>query len=312
MRLKAEIESFIRFRQSTGQQYLTQAGELRAFGKYLGDVSLESITPEVILAFLNARVRSRHTWRRKYSQINRFFRYCHIVAGAPQVDMPPPRGLLRSNFVPYIFTRAEVRLLLLEAGRRTHAANATVACQSFRMVLLLLYATGGRLREIIGLRKSDVDLLEATVLFGATTAGARKIPLGPELAACLKNHLNADTRSKSSAPLLARRGGEGLSIDSIRRLFLSLCRDTGVGRRDVHDLCKPRLCDFKATFAVHRIGQAIEQGENLNRVLPALAHYLGYRDLLSAERFLQLTPERFAAALEKLSPEESDDWSFPQ
>ena len=310
MQVKAEIETYIRSRQSAGQQYVTQAGELRAFGNFLGDVALESVTPNEILAFLDARVRSRHTWRRKYSQIGRFFRYSHIVSGSPRVDMPLPRGMVRSNFVPHIFTRAEVRLLLVQAGRRTHAANATVSCQSFRMVLLLLYATGGRLREIIGLRRSDVNLVEATLLFGANTAGARKLPLGPELTACLRNHLNEYPRSQASAPLLVRRGGKGLSVDSIRRLFLSLCEETGVGRKDVSDLGKPRLCDLKATFAVHRIGQAICQGENLNRVLPALAHYMGYKDLLSAERFLQLTPERFAAALEKLSPEEDNSWSF--
>lgn len=284
MKVNDQIENFISLRQAAGQQYVTQADELRALGKYLGDTPLRSITPEKILTFLNARERSRHTWRRKYSQARRFFRYCHIVDGSPLVDMPLPRAMLRSNFVPKIFTRAEVRLLLAEAGRRKHAANATISRQSFRMVLLLLYATGARLREIIGLRQCDVNFEWSTMLLGADTLGFRTLPIGSELAACLRNHLNNAPRYGESAPLLARTNGKELSTDSVRRLFISLCRDTGVGPRNAEDLSGPRLCDFRPTFAVHRLGQAIEQGENLNRVLPALAHYLGYKDLLSQQK----------------------------
>ncbi len=304
MRLKGHIEGFIFLRQSTGQRYLTQAGELRAFGKYLGDVPIEAIVSDDILAFLNERERSRHTWRRKYSQLQRLFRYCHAVGGVPLVDMPLPRGLARTKFAPRIFSRAEIKRLLTEADRRKHATNGTISRQSFRMVLLLLYATGGRFREVIALRRCDVNLREATVLFGAGTSEERNLPIGPELAACLKAYSNLSQQQDGSAPLIERKNGGALSVSSVRRQFKSLCKLTGVGRRDSSDPWQPRLLDLRATFAVHRIGQIIEQGEDLNRLLPALAHYLGYRDLLAAEKFLQLAPERFATALKRLSPEE--------
>jgi hypothetical protein len=38
-------------------------------------------------------------------------------------------------------------------------------------------------------------------------------------------------------------------------------------------------------------------------MLPALAAYMGYVGLESTERYLQLTPERFRNALNKLSPQ---------
>jgi len=41
----------------------------------------------------------------------------------------------------------------------------------------------------------------------------------------------------------------------------------------------------------------------MNRMLPALAAYMGQVGLGSAERYLSLTPERFRRELAKLSPQ---------
>jgi integrase/recombinase XerD len=53
----------------------------------------------------------------------------------------------------------------------------------------------------------------------------------------------------------------------------------------------------------------MRRGMNLNRLLPALAGYLGQVDLTSTERFLLLTPERFRSELDKLSPLQGRPWS---
>ncbi len=60
--------------------------------------------------------------------------------------------------------------------------------------------------------------------------------------------------------------------------------------------------DLRHTFAVHRITSWIKHGAELNRMLPALAVYMGQSGLGSTERYLSLTPERFRTQLMKLSP----------
>jgi hypothetical protein len=60
------------------------------------------------------------------------------------------------------------------------------------------------------------------------------------------------------------------------------------------------LSDLRFTFAVHRITSWIRGGADLNRMLPALAAYMGQR-LGSTERYYHLTPERFKKHLKKLS-----------
>ena len=65
---------------------------------------------------------------------------------------------------------------------------------------------------------------------------------------------------------------------------------------------QPRVSDLRFTFAVHRITKCIEDGVDLNLMLPALAAYMGQVGLGSTERYLFMTPERFRGDLDKLSP----------
>jgi integrase len=77
---------------------------------------------------------------------------------------------------------------------------------------------------------------------------------------------------------------------------------SGVTRRD-GVASRPRLHDLRHTFAVHRIDGWIKHGADLNRMLPALSVYMGRHGLGSSDRYLTLSPERFRAQLNKLSPE---------
>ena len=53
---------------------------------------------------------------------------------------------------------------------------------------------------------------------------------------------------------------------------------------------------------MHRIASWIEERADLNRMLPALSAYMGLADVLSTQRFLFMTPDRFKGVLDKLSP----------
>jgi hypothetical protein len=67
----------------------------------------------------------------------------------------------------------------------------------------------------------------------------------------------------------------------------------------------PLLRDLRPTFAIHQITSWIRRKEDLNQMLPALAVYMGNAGLESTETYLQLAPERFRGALNKLSPQKS-------
>jgi integrase/recombinase XerD len=90
-------------------------------------------------------------------------------------------------------------------------------------------------------------------------------------------------------------------MSTVRKNWQRLRRIARVTRND-GDAYQPLMHDLRYTFAVHRITSWIQNGANLNRMLPALAAYMGQVGLGSAERYLYMTPERFRKELDKLSP----------
>lgn len=95
--------------------------------------------------------------------------------------------------------------------------------------------------------------------------------------------------------------GKHLSATHISHAFARLCQNADV-KRDDGFTDSPRFQDLRNTFAVHRVTAWIEAGKNLGRMLPALAGYMGMADLVSSERYLRMTPERFRMPLTLLSP----------
>ena len=97
------------------------------------------------------------------------------------------------------------------------------------------------------------------------------------------------------------KGDQPINLDMLRHSFDRIRTYANVTRDDGGKY-QPRLCDLRVTFAVHRITSWIKNGADLNRMLPALAAYMGQVGLGHTDRYLSLTPERFHKQLSKLSP----------
>lgn len=95
--------------------------------------------------------------------------------------------------------------------------------------------------------------------------------------------------------------GKGIKRPTLHTAFQRIRRSSGIVRLDDAHY-QPRMQDLRHTFAVHRITSWIKHGADLNRMLPALAAYMGQLGLGSTERYLSLTAERFRTQLLKLSP----------
>jgi len=263
-----------------------------------------------ILAFLNGRKVSTSTWRSKYAQLARFFKYWKVLGHIPAIQMPSPRGLIIQTFVPYVYSRSEIRALLQAISRIRQNANAMIHPETFRMLLIILYGTGVCISEAIALLAEDVDLKKRSMCIRLYGRGShRTLPIGPDL----WRILNGYSKWKASMSLrsewfLVRRDGSCLNKNGIYRLFRMLLREAGVVRRDRPSF-RPRIRDFRPTFAVHQINSWIRKGANLNRLLPALSGYLGQANLNSTDHFLLLAPERFKNELDKLSPQKGERWS---
>jgi integrase/recombinase XerD len=275
------------------------------FNIHVGNIAIDQVTTKEISDYLDSYITYPQTWQVIYRLLRRFFEYWTLHKVITPVMMPCRRTRVRSNFFPYIYAHSEVRRLLEQISRRQHDRKFATEVKTFRMTLLLLYATGMTLPEVLRLTRRDVDFKRRILtVYNARYSKLRNIPFGTDLSVVLRDYVMWRFGSTKSNDELIFVRKSGCAIDSvyIRKAFATLVRSSGLRRRDGATIW-PRISDLRATFAVHRITAWLKDESNLNQMLPALATYLGQSGLSSIEGYLKLAPERFRKQLLSLSPQ---------
>jgi integrase len=310
--LYAAVQAYIDAKHARGVVFEAAAKVLRSFSNRVGDVPLDTITAAPILNFLDLPRTSYSTWCTKFSILKFFFEYWSARGLVDRLLMPPRMRAplaLRQAFVPYIYTRNELRLLLQaipawENRSRQYTKTGRMESRTLRMFLLTLYATGMRRGEALTLLRNDVDVKRSSITIRGVRSGRiRKIPIGPDLCARLRRYKRgmAVVPNESSC-FFVGKDGKALRENSLIVAFRKLRQLADVRRYDGATY-QPRMHDLRATFAVHRLTSWLRQEGDLNRLIPALSAYMGQVGLGSSERYLKLTPERFRTQLTRLSPQ---------
>jgi integrase len=179
-----------------------------------------------------------------------------VLSGSP---LPTSQPRLPPQQSPYVYSTDELHRLL-DATSALCVANGRLKAM-YRTLLMLLYGGGLRVGEALSLTLQDVDLTERIITVRNTKFfKTRMVPIGPKLALELAAHVQR------------RRRAAGIGCPA------------GESR-------PPRLHDLRHTAAVHRVVAWYRAGQDVQRLLPQLATYLGHADLRSTQRYLQMTPE---------------------
>ena len=298
MKLSEAVELYVARRRSEGAQFNSTASVLRNLCKFCGDIALADLTTERVKTFLNSPLRVA-TRNGKLSAVRCFAKYYFLRGAMPDLCLEQPMRHRRYR-LPSFYTPADIRAILsaIEGCRwqRDEIDSATL-----RTVLVLLYATGAAVDEALLLRPSSIDICLSQIVFtGTYSMPPRVLPIGDDLRGILAEFLaqNGETVDQD-APLFRYRNGRPINRHHLWQRFRRLHRKAGIKTQSGRP---PSLRDLRCTFAVHRLTEWIQNGENLNELLPALSTYMGYASLMKADQFLAFSPERFRDDLCKLSP----------
>jgi integrase/recombinase XerD len=300
--LSESIEKYVNQKRVVGYLFEKGAYELGAFSRSVGELPLQKINTRHVLGYLDKRPLSTGTWRLKYQLLHRFFEYWFLHGEMAEMKMPPDKAPVRPSFVPYVFTRSDLRAIL-KATNLNQKPVRPVHRQTLRTFILLLYGTGAMVGEVLNLKRDDVDLRARMVTMRRGSLDrTRQIPIGPDMCNVLRQYLKWKTVQQLTCDrLLVTKDDRPLGKWIVVKNWQRIRRLAGIKRRDGSSL-QPRLHDLKYSFAVHRITSWIQNGADLNRMLPALAAYMGQTGLGATDRYIHLTPERFRKHLDKLSP----------
>ena len=304
MNLNAAIDAYVKRKRDEGLVYSWSAGYLAALCRQVGDVSLDQITSREIATFLEGPKTSPSTWLEKYHMLRGFFDFWLARGEIDVLPMPVKRKVSDRPFLPYIFTHAEIRLLLYGARNTRKVKRSKIDHTTLRTMLIFLYGTGLRVGEALRLQEEDVDLEKGAIsVHGNCFNRSRIIPIGPDLRKVLEAYAISRRKEMNDPYFFQDKAGERLSYSKLEQMFRRLRHKSEIRRRDDGGCYQPRMYDLRHTFATHRIAAWIKHGANLNRMLPALAIYMGLTDFRSTEKYLAFAPERFRAQLVKLSPQ---------
>ena len=156
---------------------MAYSSDLDKFCQFLKDKDLLAVSSEDIEAYLAYRVdlglKSRST-ARSISALKRFYQYFvreKAIADSPMLNIAQPKA---GQSLPKTLSETEVEALLAAPNIEEPMGLRDKA------MLELLYATGLRVTELVGLRMEQINLRQAVVFVKGKGNKERLVPLGEE------------------------------------------------------------------------------------------------------------------------------------
>ena len=293
--IAAQLAGFLEEKRALGYKYNNEAGRLLQIDELSKKVNNDSnsLSQELIDAWWKRTpFEGGKTWYYRISimkQLSSYFVARDMPCASPNVSSESFR--IKSTFIPYIFTRDEIRCIFQAADAIVPPAyrpnRGKVASLLFRM----LYSCGLRIGEALNLTFQDVDMERNVIIVKEGKGNVdRYVPMSQELSnRCRiygKDLIPAPTETDFffSAP-----DGGKYSRAAISGMWSEILRKANIPKTDNG----PRIHDLRHTFCVHCLKRWVDNGENVNSLLPVLSSYLGHVHLSSVNRYLRLTADVF-------------------
>lgn len=295
MKINDLIISYIEYRQSLGEKFRTNSTYLKAFSRAVGlQKEVKTVSSEEISCFLYGAGPVTSAWFAKYTALAGFYQYAVSRGLLDRSPMPMDMPKRPPAFLPYIYTRTELKLLFDTA--LTYQKNRShIQPYMIRMLLLILYSTGLRLNEALSLTMKNVNLSELMITVEQTKFyKSRLVPFSSQLAkeieAYLKWRKKQEFPRDPATPFFYGRDNKSLNSATVEDVFLRIRKKAGVQRTD-NARYQPRLHDLRHTFAVHRLMSWYQENANVQQLLPTLSVYMGHTYLSATSVYLTMTKD---------------------
>ena len=267
MEIDNAIEEFINFirveRQYSTQTITAYAKDLSELAIYIDNEKLENNIKAVdfyvlrgFITTLYDKELSKSSIERKISTLKSFFKFLYrrgIIEDNPARMLKFPK---KEKYLPNVFNVDDIFTLLdLPEGMRD------------ALILELLYGTGVRVSELVGLDRSMVDLQGMRILVLGKGKKERIVPLAPEIVSLIKDYYKvmydivSEGRMVESDALIINRLGSRMTDRTIRRVVEAYLKKAGLPLD-----YSPH--SFRHTFATH----LLEGGADLRSIQELLGH----------------------------------------
>ena len=231
------------------------------------------------LAHLARRKLSRASIARHLSALRSFFKY---LMREGDVESNPARAVAtprREKHLPSVLQSSEIAVLLEGPD-----ASSPLGIRD-RAWLELLYASGLRISELVGIDIDDIELRARLVKVRGKGSKERIVPFGTKAEAAIRAYL--DVRNSEEDALFVNYRGQRITVRSVRRLFSRYVREASL-RAGV----SPHT--LRHSFATHLL--------NAGADLRAIQELLGHASLSTTQKYTHLADWQLIEVYKKAHP----------
>ena len=267
-----DLESFVSF---LSNDYLTMARD------QIDLRGLDNLAIRAYLAHLARRRLARSSIARHLSALRSFFRYLMregIVDANPARTVATPR---REKHLPAVLQPAEASALIEQPE-----GDAPLVTRD-RAFLELMYASGLRISELVGIDLDDLELRARLVKVHGKGSKERIVPFGSKAEAALRAWLAVRDAEPDEQAVFVNYRGERISARSVRRLFDRYARGASLKAG-----VSPHT--MRHSFATHLL--------NAGADLRAIQELLGHASLSTTQKYTHLNDWQLIEVYRKAHP----------
>ena len=294
--MKEHLEAFLealRNRAVSEHTLINYEGDLRDFQSFLDSrkisfASIEDVSIRQFVTHLYERKLQKSSIARKLACLRTFFKFL-VRDGRLKTN---PAELISAPRLPkklpsYLTEGEAATVVEMPQGAGFKGLRD-------RAILELLYASGLRVRELVGLNDENVDMPQQLVRVFGKGKKQRIVPFGELAAKALASYVEERDRLALSrpdderhVPVFVSVRGHRLDARDVQRLVEKVRMRLPSGRRmTAHTL--------RHTFATH----LLERGADLR----AIQELLGHASLATTEKYTHVTLEHLRAEYDKAHP----------
>jgi integrase/recombinase XerC len=251
--------------------YLTSAGQTKM-------EEVDRLAIRKYLSFLHRKNR-KSSIARKVSTLRSFYKYLvreHIVSINPAKNVATPKA---EKPLPTALTVDEAFRLMESPMEKEHLRD--------RAILELLYSSGLRVSELVGLDTSQLDQELGIVKVMGKGRKERIVPVGKKAIEALQTYLKDRGHVGADAPVFVNTRGGRLTSRSVGRLVKKYTRHSGVFRKiSPHSL--------RHTFATH----LLDAGADIREI----QEMLGHASLSTTQRYTHISLGKLMEVYDKAHP----------
>jgi len=277
---RRDLEGFEEFLKSSGTA-LSPSGEVEI-------ERVNRIDIRKYLSFLHRKNR-KSSIARKISSLRSFFKY---LVREQVIPFNPAKGVS----TPKVERTLPTSLTVDEAFRLMESPKSTPEISSEgsrgkglrdRAILELLYSSGLRVSELVGLNSGQLDLDLGIVRVMGKGRKERIVPVGAKAIEALGAYLGERAVLKGDEPIFVNSSGGRLTARSVGRLMKKYTRHSGIFRKvSPHSL--------RHTFATH----LLDAGADIREI----QEMLGHSSLSTTQRYTHVSTGRLMEVYDKAHP----------